>query len=519
LKKISFFLLSLIAGSAIVSTTTFEREYDFDGNADMANDVVETADGGYVLVGTTGPQDNVRGNYEGLIFKINSVGDTVWSHTYGGYGTDAFVSILLCPDSGFVVTGAKFVPSSSFQGWLMRLNKDGLPIFEKLYGGTRYAIDALGQIARTGDGGYIVIGATESFGTNGTKDAWVIRLDENFDTLWTKAYDMGAISDTTSFDDNGYNIIPFQNGNFLLTINTCTENCYSNDPRVYASYLLIDSLGNVLKHFSIKGGPKNRFHYLSPDIDNGAIITGSTSKIDSAIFLGWRSEDIWIVKLDENADTIWSKIIGQYAVYDGGYCIYPLASGGYIMSAYSQMGATPEMDYDNFWLMRLDSFGDTIWVRKWGGPYNDDMYKVIPTSDGGILSVGFRDANSNWLIGPIPGPADVWVIKTDSNGIILSATPEPELPKRFVLYQNYPNPFNSATTISFSIPVACENVKLEVFDILGRTIATILDGRLEAGNYSFTFDAREIRSGLYFYRLNAKGTKDFSCTREFVLIK
>lgn len=74
---------------------------------------------------------------------------------------------------------------------------------------------------------------------------------------------------------------------------------------------------------------------------------------------------------------------------------------------------------------------------------------------------------------------------------------------RYQLAQNYPNPFNPATTISYQLPVASD-VQLEIFDILGKKVATLVSGRQEAGRYTYTWNASTVSSGVYFYRLQAR---------------
>ena len=90
-----------------------------------------------------------------------------------------------------------------------------------------------------------------------------------------------------------------------------------------------------------------------------------------------------------------------------------------------------------------------------------------------------------------------------------------EIPARYILQQNYPNPFNPVTTIEFQLPVA-EQVCLEVFDLLGRRVTTILDGIREAGVQRVQFDANQLPSGTYMYRLAAG---DFAETRYMTLVK
>jgi phosphatidylserine/phosphatidylglycerophosphate/cardiolipin synthase-like enzyme len=85
-----------------------------------------------------------------------------------------------------------------------------------------------------------------------------------------------------------------------------------------------------------------------------------------------------------------------------------------------------------------------------------------------------------------------------------------QLPVNFELYQNYPNPFNPTTTIKYSIPAAAsnlemsaQNVTLKIFDMLGREIATLVNGYKSPGNYVVTFNASGLSSGIYFYQLRS----------------
>jgi len=89
------------------------------------------------------------------------------------------------------------------------------------------------------------------------------------------------------------------------------------------------------------------------------------------------------------------------------------------------------------------------------------------------------------------------------------------LPKVFALEQNYPNPFNPTTVISYQLPVASE-VSLKVYDVLGREVMTLVNGRQEAGAYNFTLNAASLSSGVYFYRLQSG---NFVSTKKMMLVK
>lgn len=90
-----------------------------------------------------------------------------------------------------------------------------------------------------------------------------------------------------------------------------------------------------------------------------------------------------------------------------------------------------------------------------------------------------------------------------------------EIPKEFAIAQNYPNPFNPTTSISFDIPNLSE-VKLSVYDLTGREIAVLVNETLEPGSYSYKWNASQLSSGIYFYRINAGS---FVQTKKMVLIK
>ena len=97
----------------------------------------------------------------------------------------------------------------------------------------------------------------------------------------------------------------------------------------------------------------------------------------------------------------------------------------------------------------------------------------------------------------------------------LSLQAEDATPGQFALEANYPNPFNPSTTIAFSLPETSQ-VRLEVFDLTGRSVALLVNEHLPAGRHSASFDAANLPSGLYVYRLEAG---DFSTTRKMTLVK
>ncbi len=89
------------------------------------------------------------------------------------------------------------------------------------------------------------------------------------------------------------------------------------------------------------------------------------------------------------------------------------------------------------------------------------------------------------------------------------------LPKSFELSQNYPNPFNPVTQIRYSLPVDCK-VKLEIYNILGQKVETLVNRRQKVGYKAVKWDADSFSSGIYFYRIEAG---NFTKARKMILLK
>jgi len=102
-----------------------------------------------------------------------------------------------------------------------------------------------------------------------------------------------------------------------------------------------------------------------------------------------------------------------------------------------------------------------------------------------------------------------------TTGMVTSGEILSEHPLEFRLNQNYPNPFNPTTIISYQLPAASD-VRLEIFDIIGRRVAVLLDGQVQAGVHQIDFNASHLASGLYLYRLT---TADAVRTRKMMLVK
>jgi len=138
------------------------------------------------------------------------------------------------------------------------------------------------------------------------------------------------------------------------------------------------------------------------------------------------------------------------------------------------------------------------------GSYGGD-YIGISSGNGNVWPFWFDNKS---------GSMQAWTCQVDL-GLVGLSQKNAVLPKKFILRQNFPNPFNPNTLIDFSVPRK-GNVKLEVFNVVGQRVATLVDEQMAAGNYRYDFHASNLPSGIYFYSLTANGVK---ITKRMMLVK
>jgi hypothetical protein len=119
---------------------------------------------------------------------------------------------------------------------------------------------------------------------------------------------------------------------------------------------------------------------------------------------------------------------------------------------------------------------------------------------------------------------NIAIMYLQTSATLTDVTPTADaVPADYRLNQNYPNPFNPSTMIRYALPVG-SFVSLEVFDIIGRKVATLVNGDQPAGSYVVRFDAGNLANGTYFYSLKARKTEggqsgEFTETRKMMLLK
>ncbi len=252
----------------------------------------------------------------------------------------------------------------------------------------------------------------------------------------------------------------------------------------------------------------NRIHRLN----------GTTGNINWTYPLGASAGVIQIGLIDDiDGDQIPDVLIASFAG-NGFNCL----SGGsgtqlwsYQMDYQFGVASIPDIDDDGYqdvivgsrdqFLYCINGKGDSLIFKN---QFSDWLYSVnrMPSIDGNYsyeVLAGTRDGIVAVLSGGIDLVVDAGSGETN------------EIPVHYSLLQNYPNPFNPSTKIEFKIP-ASGLVTLKVYDLLGREVTTLINDKLEPGNYTVNFEAVNLSSGIYFYTLTAG---DFVSSKKMILLK
>jgi hypothetical protein len=351
---------------------------------DLATSILQTADGGYVVTG--GTRSFGVGDYDFWVMKLDSNGAITWQKTYGGEGYDYATSIQQTADGGYIVAGkTESFGSDNCDVWVLKLDSAGVVTWQKRYGGAE--VDTAQSIQQTADGGYIVAGYTFSFGS-GDNDGWILKLDGDGNVTWQKTYgnvNVDWIYSIQQTADGGYIVAgearPFGSGGY------------------HGWILKLDGDGNVTWQKAYGTGSPHSTFAIRQTPDNGYIVTGG------AYTSGTGSTDVWVMKLDSTGAVTWQKTYGG-TNYDYAYSIQQTTDGGYIV-----VGETYSFGQGNYsiWLIRLDAGGAIMWQKTFGGTAYQRALSAQQTQDGGYMVAGWHQSS-------IASVSDAFILKLDSSG-------------------------------------------------------------------------------------------------------
>jgi hypothetical protein len=362
--------------------------------------------------------------------------------------------------------------------WLVKTNQVGDTLWTKTlfgYEGT--------AVFQTSEGGYVI-------GTRKVRieewdavyDIGLIKTNSFGDTLWTKTY---FLDGNTEGGAGVCNIIETNEGEYIL-------GGTMNETRAGENAFLIktDSLGDTLwtKQFLDTDCSVGAVRETS---DGGYIIAGE-SEYDT------QKSGAWLYKSDSSGKKLWENIILEGAAVTS---IQEILNGDYICSVNKWIESSW---FPDTWIIRTDQNGDTLWT-KFLIENAERVSDIKLTSDGGFIILSAKESYMGRL----------HLIKTAPCLTGFGNSFNTLLPQIYTLHQNYPNPFNPSTTIEFDLPNASD-VRIEVYNIAGQKIQTLLINQISAGSHQVEFNAQNLSSGVYFYKIEAG---EFQDVKKMILLR
>ncbi len=448
---------------------TFQRTYGGTED-DGGQSVVQTADGGYYVVGYTCTSGSSGADV--FVIATDPSGEERWTQVFGGQpGNDYGYGVAMtangdCLAAGYLMTGGHADVA------LHGNTADGGQLWIQVIGGS--SDDMAYSIARNTDGGFIVAGATYSFGA-GPPNAYVLRTDSLGDTLWTRTF--GGVDEDCAFSAQ-----QTADSGFIICGTTYSYGAGQSD-----IYLIkTNAAGDTLWTRTHGGAQPEHGHSVRQTADSGYIICGTT------LSFGAGAADIWLVRTNANGDALWTRTFGGDTA-DLGHSVAQTADHGFILC-----GQTASFGAGNYdaWIIKTDSMGDTLWTRTFGGANDDVGYSVQQTTDGGYIMAGKTKSRG-------AGGEDFYLIKTDAEGHLAVAEPKADCARASTFSLSCkPNPCRSSTVLHLTAgPLDHSTAVLRIYDSQGRLVHSSFGIRAS----SFRLDLRSMPAGAYFLRCDAAG--------------
>jgi hypothetical protein len=522
--------------------TAWVRRYNGPGDSTDQAHALAVDESGNVYV--TGGSSNALGIADYATIKYYPNGDTAWVRRYNGSvdSLDEATAVVVDRFGNVYVTGGSSDMLGIADYATIKYDPDGDTAWARRYNGPADFWDVASDLAVDSSCNVYVTGY--SFGSGTADDYATIKYYSNGDTAWVRRYNVPG-----DFWDMASALAVDSSGDVYVT-------GYSSGTGTVDDYATIkyypDGDTAWVRRYNGPGDSIDQAHALAVDESGNVYVTGGSS---NALGIA----DYATIKYYPNGDTAWVRRYDRSEnFYDEASAIAVDGSGNAYVTGGSEGGYVTIRYYAN---------GDTAWTRRYNGPGNgDNKACAIGVDDcGNTYVTGYSwngtdydyatikyDSSGNelWVErynGPGLGDDKAWDIAVYGCDAIYvtgesyhsgtgfdyvtikyvqnvddakDETGNREKPTGFLLSQNYPNPFNPTTKIEFTLAKP-GFVSLNIYDLLGRKVRTLVSEHLSSGYKSVLWDGRndsgkDVASGIYFYRLK---TEAFDKTMKMVMMK
>lgn len=416
----STFLLSRCFSQAIqIQWVQLHGSAAFDQGAFDAH---ETSDGGYIYNSTiyasnTGDVSGVHGGEESWLVKTDALGNIVWQRPLGGPNHEEGYGVVETSDGGFITVGSSGSDTNdvsfnigNWDLWVTKVDSAGNLVWDTPIGGTME--DKGRAIYLNQDGSVVVVGYTRSSNysipsNQGLADVVVCKVSAAGNLLWAKTYGGSSA-------DIAYAIDGTSDGGYIVAGNTFSDNGdVTYNAGFYDSWLFkLDSLGNLQWQKTFGGSGSEEAYSVKETSDGGFIIANGTDSNDGDVSMNHGDNDFWLIKTDSLGNMEWEKTYGG-SDYDVAQSVIETSNNKFFVvgMTYSTDGdvSSPIGDLDA-WVLVLDMNGNLLEEKSIGGTAADFGVSISENSNGMFIMAGSSESNDGDVSGN-NGNRDIMIAK------------------------------------------------------------------------------------------------------------
>jgi len=438
MKKLIFISLLILASVLAQAQISFERTYS-DSGITNAYDIIATYDGGYAVTGFK--TCSSFGCLDFFLLKLDSLGNVEWVRLYDGFGFDDLpYSLIQTTDSGYVMAGYSSTPPNlGVNVRLLKVDKNGIELWDRNYGGT--GCERGWDVEQTFDGGFIIATQADTGGTCNEIQIELIKTDALGIIEWQTQYHnagQGRAVAVKQTADSGFVCTGVTN--FMITA-TSGEDVF---------LLKTDKNSNEqwVKFYGNEGSERGEDVIIASD--GGFVVVGHTQGFFNSNLIA-----TYIIKTNNIGDTLWTKV-HEKDDQNVAYSIIEDIDNNYVLTGYTSLTSNSSL-----YLLKINSVdGSKIWEK---------TFKDTPSSNTGARSIALAHDGGYIMCGITSPSAQVYVVKTDTAGLIVGINEV--TPTTTSTVNVYPNPFNNYTTIDLSeILESNPSITVSLIDLTGKEL-------------------------------------------------
>ena len=378
-------------------------------NEDVAREIIQLRKGGLAVVGSTKSTDGdfserTSNDWDLFLIKFSLNGEILWKKTYGGSGDDFGFSVVETPEGGFVLLGysnsqdGDVPPTKGYHdNWIIKIDADGAVVWKKSFGYSGH--DHSYNLIATQDGGYFFNGFLDVTASNGmgndkksssasrhgVGEFWCHKLDANGNIQWRRYF--GGTN-----NDRSYDAIQTRDGNFLVVGTSESDDVDVKNPK--GNYdvwvVMVSASGEMLWENSYGGSLVDEASKVIQDSYGHFRIIGNTHSSDQDITHSKGESDAWQITLDPSG-----RLVGSYnfggSEFDRGTAMREWQWGSFFLTGYSR---SSDGDFENnngendIFLMYFPSNGTAKKTMTLGAEGQDFAHDLLVQTDGSVFLVG-----------------------------------------------------------------------------------------------------------------------------------